>query len=176
LIVDSASSEPVSWTGTLSLGWFRKFAFEFTSPWLESHGRHIKREHNRVFMLTFEADKLTVYYVLRDDVFENEQIVSLVGQQTIGESTAVYVLTKDFAVAAQAVADLSVVTAVEFAVFESMLTLRFATAAAQYQLHIPTCSSDGKRSTAGFSQYEPILSPLASESVENYYDPTDDAR
>jgi phosphoglucomutase len=84
----------------------------------------------------------------------------------------VHVLTKDFAVAMQAVADLSVTTAIEVDVDSDGIALHFETSAATYRIVMPTCTVDGVRSTWHFSHYEP--QPFVVDAFEDYYDPKDD--
>lgn len=157
-----------TWHATLSLAWFRKFSLEFISKWINSHGNHIRRAHQNVFKLEFGKFALTTHFVYREGQFESNLTVDLDTAPTNGKSIAVHVLTKDFAIAMQAVADLGVSTAIEVDVDKEGMALHFGTAAADYRIIIPTCTVDGIRSTWHFAHYEPA--PFVVNAFEDYND------
>jgi hypothetical protein len=157
-----------TWHGKLTLAWFRMFSLDFIKLWLSSHGTNIKREHQAVFKLEFSSKALRVDFVYRNGIFENSKTVDLSGAAIAGSAITVCVLSKDFAVAMQAVADLGVVTAVDFAVDAYGLQLTFSTTAADYQVCVPTCTVDGLRSSKHFVSYEPV--PVPIDAFESYND------
>ena len=156
------------WRASLSLAWFRKFALEFTTPWVRSHGTHIKRPHQNVLQLSFNKSALTVHFVHRDDVFEAEVTVRFGSLSAAGKDISVYALTKDFVVAMQAIADLGAVSAIDVEVDADVIAVNFSTSAAAYKLYIPTCTLSGVRSTEHFTPYEPKA--VTPDEVEDYYD------
>lgn len=168
LTVRRPAADAGTWHGLLTLAWFRKFALEFTMPWVRSHGTHIGREHQNVMQLHFGMTALNAKFVYRDDVFEAEQDVSFDGATVSGQDISVFVLTKDFIIAMQAVADLGVVSVVEVNVDTNVLSLVYSTSAAAYRLYIPTCSVGGLRSTTAFAHYEPVA--CAEEDFERFED------
>ena len=157
-----------TWQATLSLAWFRKFSLEFISKWVNSHASHIKRAHQKVFKLEFSKFSLVVHFVYREGLFESNLTVDFDAAPTSGKSIAVHVLTKDFAVAMQAVADLGVTTAIEVDVDSDGMAMHFGTTAADYRIIIPTCTVDGIRSTWHFEHYEP--QPFVIDAFEDYND------
>lgn len=157
-----------TWHATLNLAWFRKFSLEFISKWINSHASHIKRTHQQVFKLEFSKFSLDVHFVYREGQFESNVVVDFDTGPTNGNAIAVHVLTKDFAVAMQAVADLGVTTAIEFDVDSDGIALHFETSAATYRVVIPTCTLDGVRSGKHFTQYEP--QPFVIDAFEDYND------
>ena len=168
LIADAPKASRNTWRASLGLAWFRKFALEFTSPWALSHGTHIRREHQNVFLLVFDTAGLTVHFVYRAGKFESEKTVDFGGVTPAGKAISVYVLSKDFAVAMQSVADLGLTSAVELVVDADGLAMKFATTAADFRIYIPTCSIDGTRSIKRFKNYEPV--PVAPDPFEDYND------
>ena len=157
-----------TWRGTFNLAWFRKFSLEFISKWINSHGNHIKRAHQNVFKLEFGKLALDVHFVYREGQFESNVVVDFDAALTTGKAIAVHVLTKDFAVAMQAVADLGVTTAIEIDVDRDGIALQFETSAASYRIVIPTCTLEGVRSGKHFTQYEP--QPFLIDAFEDYND------
>lgn len=157
-----------TWRITLTLAWFRKFALEFSSLWLQSHGTHITRQHQNVFLLAFGLADLTVHFVCHAGKFEQEQTVDFDGVKARGNVLTVCVLSKDFAVAMQAIADLCVVTDIQIEVDEHVLALTFSTTAADYRLFIPTCTIEGTRNEMHFVQYEP--EPCLANVADDYND------
>jgi hypothetical protein len=157
-----------TWHATLNLAWFRKFSLEFISKWINSHANHIKREHQKVFKLEFSNFSLRVHFVYRDGQFESDVTVDLDTAPTHGNAIAVHVLTKDFAVAMQAVADLGVTTAIEVDADSDGIALHFKTSSATYRIVIPTCTLDGVRSGKHFTHYEPL--PFLVDAFEDYND------
>jgi hypothetical protein len=157
-----------TWHATLSLSWFRKFSLEFISKWINSHGNHIKRAHQNVFKVEFSKFALAVHFVYREGQFESNLTVDLDTAPTSGKSIAVHLLTKDFAVAMQAVADLGVATAIEVDVDSDGMALHFGTTAANYRIIIPTCTISGIRSSWHFAHYEP--QPFVIDAFEDYND------
>lgn len=154
------------WQASLSLSWFRKFALEFTTPWLRSHGAHIKRPHQNVLLLAFDSTCLAVHFVHRDDVFESSVSVGFGGTRATGEQLSVHALTKDFVIAMQAIADLGVVSAINVEVDGDVIAMDFSTGAAAYRLYVPTCTLEGTRSGKHFTHYEPVPVP----PIEDYPD------
>lgn len=168
LIANGLKAGSGTWHATLSLFWFRKFSLEFTSKWINSHGNHIKRAHQNVFKLEFSKFSLAVDFVYREGQFESSVTVDLDTAPTNDMSIVVHVLTKDFAVAMQAVADLGITTAIDFDVDKDGLALHFGTTAAEYRIVIPTCTVEGSRSTWHFAHYEPA--PFVINAFEDYND------
>ena len=121
-----------------------------------------------MFQLDFSKTGLTVHFVYRDGKFESEKTVDFGSLAIEGKAVTVYALTKDFAVAMQAIADLGVVTSVAIDVNSHALLMQFSTTAADYRLYIPTCTVDGIRSNKHFKHYEPT--PLVIDAFENYDD------
>jgi len=154
------------WQASLSLAWFRKFALEFTAPWLQSHGTHIKRPHQNVLLLAFDSTSLTVHFVNRDDAFESNVSVGFASTRAAGEQISVHALSKDFVIAMQAIADLGVVSAINVEVDGDVIAMDFSTGAAAYRLYVPTCTLDGTRSGKHFTHYEPVPVPV----IEDYPD------
>lgn len=172
LALSAGSVGSGTWHAALGLAWFRRFALEFIVLWTKGHGRNITREHQRVFKLNFDLTGLTVHFVYRNGMFENEETVDFGGVQAQGKPIAIHVLSKDFAVAMQAVADLGIVTPVDVDVDEGGLAMRFSTTAADYQLLIPACTAEGDRSS---KHVKPCaLGALAVDAFEYYYDPADE--
>jgi hypothetical protein len=168
LAIAAGAESACAWRAVLSLSWFRTFALEFTLPWIQTHGKYIKRSQQRVLSLRFQRDALTLKFVHRDGVFENDHVIALPSISTTGKAIAVCALTKDFIVAMQAVADLGVVSPINLAVGRDALILDFATSAADYRIAIPTCSLDGVRSEGAFDQASVIA--LQEEPFESYND------
>ena len=168
LAIAAGAERACTWRAVLALSWFRTFALEFTLPWIQSHGRYIKRSQERVLSLRFDHDALTLQFVHRNGTFENEQVVALPPTTTTGNAVSVCALTKDFIVVMQAVADLSVVSPINLAVGQDALILDFATSAASYRIAIPTCTLDGVRSEGAFDQASVIA--LEEEPFESYND------
>jgi hypothetical protein len=156
------------WRATFSLSWFRKFALEFTTPWLRSHGTHIKRPHQKVLQLVFSKSALTVHFLNRDDAFEAEVAVGFGSTSVAGRDISVHALSKDLVIAMQGIADLGVVSVIDVEVDADVIAMTFSTTAAAYRLYIPTCKLDGTRSTEHFTPYEPR--PLPANEVEDYPD------
>jgi len=165
LIVDAQMPRKSVWHAAMSLAWFRKFALEFTEPWIASHGTHIKREHQQVIHLSFEMHAVQVKFVYRDGQFEAGIAIDIAKTKVTGQTIAVNVRTKDFVVAMQAIADLGVTTAIDVDVDADAVVLSYSTTAASYQVFVPTCTSDGDRSSKYFKQYVP-----AAVSEEEDYD------
>ena len=157
-----------TWRDSVSLAWVRKFALEFTSPWVQSHGTHIKRERQKVLQLSFDKAALAVSFVQGDDSFEAEVKIGFGNATAVGKGIAVHVLTKDFVVAMQAVADLGVVSMIDIEIDADVIALSYSTTAASYRLYIPTCTVEGNRSATHFTPYEP--KPLLPHEVEDYPD------
>ena len=174
LAVSSTNNGFGTWQGRLSLAWFRKFALEFTTPWLSNHGLNITRAHQKVFHLAFGMNDLTAYFICRNGLFENELAVGFDGAATGGAVITVSVLSKDFAIAMQAVADLGVVSEVNVEVDSDVLALRFSTTAADYRLYIPTCTIDGVRSSKHFKPHVPATTAYSPDTFETDYDPADE--
>ena len=172
LIADSPKLGKGTWHGVLSLAWMRKFALEFVQKWVQSHGKHIKREHQKLFMVTFDKTELGVHFLYRDGVFESELAINFDGAATNKGVIGVCVLSKDFAVVMKAIADLGVVSDVIVDVDDDAIAIRFRTTAADYQVFVPTCTTDGVRSTKHFKQHNPV--PLNVEAYEDYFDPADE--
>jgi len=156
------------WHAELSLAWFRAFALEFTLPWIQTHGKYIKRSQQQVMSLRFARTDLTLQFVHRDGTFENEHTVDVPSSAQSGSAVTVCVLTKDFIVAMQAVADLGVVTPISFGVGDEAIFLGFATSAATYKMAIPTCSLAGVRNEGAFEQTS--VTALAEEPGEDFSD------
>ena len=173
LTVNALTPSFGTWRGTLSLAWFRKFAIEFTTPWLQGQGTNITRAKHKVFLLAIGMKDLTVHYVCCGGLFENEITVDFDGALTAGEVMTVCVLSKDFAVAMQAIADLGVVSAVQVEIDSDVLAIRFSTTAADYRLYIPTCTIEGVRSGKHFKHHLPATTVLSTDTFESYYDPAD---
>ena len=174
LAVSSTKSGFGTWQGRLSSAWFRKFALEFTTPWLSNHGLNITRDHQKVFLLAFGMKELTAHFICRNGLFENEVAVGFDGAATAGVVITVCMLSKDFAIAMQAVADLGVVSEVNVEVDSDVFALRFSTAAADYRLYIPTCTEGGVRSSKHFKSYVPATTAYSAETFETFYDPADE--
>ena len=144
-----------------------------TDRTLHTQGTNITRAKHKVFLLAIGMKDLTVHYVCCGGLFENEIAVDFDGAPTAGEVITVCVLSKDFAVAMQAVADLGVASAVNVEVDSDVLALRFSTTAADYRLYIPTCTIEGVRSGKHFKQHLPATTALCTDTFESYYDPAD---
>ena len=156
-----------AWRAMLPSEWFKKFAADFISKWINSHGKNIKRSHQQVFKLTFDQSALRVDFLYRDGAFESNLAIDFDAAKVTGTSVQVHVLTKDFAVAMQSIADLGISSAAEVDVDESGLSLHFATDAAEYAIYIPTCGIDGVRSKKHFAQYEPPTFELDESDTYN---------
>lgn len=168
LSIAPGAMQALSWRAVLALPWFREFALQFTLPWIQTHGRYIKRSHWRVLSLEFSSDTLRLEFVHRNGVFEFDHVIALPEGSATGAALAVCVLTKDFVVAMQAVADLGVVSTIKFAAGEQALMLEFSTSAASYCIAIPTCSLEGVRNEGAFDQA--AVTALEEEPYEAYND------
>lgn len=158
-----------TWRAALPSEWFKKFAADFICKWINSHGNNIKRSHQRVFKLTFDQSALRVDFLYREGAFESNLAIYFDAAKVTGPSVQVHVLTKDFAVAMQSIADLGISSAAEVDVDENGISLHFATNAAEYAIYIPTCGIDGVRSKKHFTQYEPPTFEL--DESDTYIDP-----
>jgi hypothetical protein len=168
LDIAACAEDSVVWQADLSLAWFRGFALEFTLPWIQTHGRYIKRSQQQVMSLMFGQGTLTLQFVHRDGTFENECVVAIPSSAQQGDAISVSVLTKDFIVAMQSIADLGVVTPISLGVGDDAFVVRFATSAATYKMAIPTCSLDGVRNEGAFGQTS--VTALVEEPFENFSD------
>ncbi len=155
------------WKGAMDTAFLRRLSLEFTEKWFATHGTHIKRDHQKVFKLELSRTSLTVHFVYREGVFDASLTVDLTGYSVSGANIAVHVLSKDFAVAMQSVADIGPGRQVLLAADADMLVLAYKTAAAEYRVHIPTCSVDGVRSTKYLDAYQ---SAGVADSFEDYND------
>jgi hypothetical protein len=171
LIANGPDAASAVWHGALSPSWSRKFAFEFVAKWIGSHGNNIKRDRQEVFRLEFRQFSLTTRFFYVDKQFQSDVTVDFDAATTTANPIDVHVLTKDFAIAMHAVAELDVCTAIDVAVDGDGIAIRFGTTAADYRLCIPTCTVDRVRSAKHFKQYEPA--PVLTDAFENYYDPTE---
>lgn len=169
-IVAGAEAKTV-WQADLTLAWFRAFALEFTLPWIQTHGKYIKRDHEQVMSLTFERASVTLRFVHREGTFENEHAVAVPSSAQHGKTIAVCVLTKDFIIAMQAIADLGVVTPISLAVGDDSIFMGFATSSATYKMAIPTCSLSGVRNEGAFEQT--AVTALNEEAFESFNDQTE---
>jgi hypothetical protein len=157
-----------SWRAKLDLSWYRKFSLEFMSKWLSTHASHIKRDHQKVFKLELTKYALMVHFVHRNGDFESSLSVDFDATPTSENAACVHVLTKDFAVVMQAIADLGVTSEIDIDVDADGIAMKLATSAAQYRIVIPTCSVDGVRSTKHFDQFEPDV--FVVDAFEDYND------
>lgn len=155
------------WQAALDTAFFRRLSLEFTEKWIATHGTHIKRDHQKVFKVELTRTLLTVHFVYRNGVFDANLSVDLTGYRVSGPNTVVHVLSKDFAVAMKAVADIGPGGQVLVAVDADLLVLIYKTDAAEYRIHIPTCSVDGVRSTKYLDTYQ---SAAVADSFEDYND------
>jgi hypothetical protein len=65
----------------------------------------------------------------------------------------------------QAVSELGVTASIDVEVDADVLALRFSTTAAAYRMYLPTCTVEGERNSAGFTQYEPgLINIVAADS------------
>lgn len=154
------------WQAALDTAFFRLLSLEFTEKWISTHGTHIKREHQKLFKVELTRTLLTVHFVYRDGVFDASLSVDLTGYRVSGPNTVVHVLSKDFAVAMKAVADIGPGGQILVAADADLLVVIYKTDAADYRIHIPTCSVDGVRSAKYLDTYQ----SAAEGSFEDYND------
>lgn len=167
LCVKALPSSFGQWQAALDTAFFRLLSLEFTEKWIATHGTHIKREHQKVFKVELTRTLLTVHFVYRDGVFDADLSVDLAGYRVSGPNTVVHVLSKDFAVAMKAVADIGPGGQILVAADTDLLVIIFKTDAADYRIHIPTCSVDGVRSEKYLDTYQSVA---AAYSFEDYND------
>jgi hypothetical protein len=166
VIVDDKVKRKSVWHAALNLAWLRKFAVDFTAPWIASHGTHIKREHQNIMRLTFATQTLQLDFVYRDGQFETGMAVDFANAKVLGSTIAVHVMTKDFVVATQAIADLGINTAIDVHVDADAVVLSYRTTAANYKVYVPTCTLDGVRSSKYFKKH----TPTSVAELEDYND------
>ncbi|MDP3520952.1 MAG: hypothetical protein Q8S02_10060 [Hydrogenophaga sp.] len=155
------------WQAALDTALFRRLSLEFTEKWIATHGTHIKRDHQKVFKVELTRTLMTVHFVYREGVFDGSLAVDLSGYSVSGSNTVVHVLSKDFAIAMKAVADIGPGGQVLVAADADLVVVVYKTDAAEYRIHIPTCSVDGVRSTKYLDTYQ---SAAVADSFEDYND------
>ncbi|PKO68895.1 MAG: hypothetical protein CVU22_07035 [Betaproteobacteria bacterium HGW-Betaproteobacteria-16] len=164
--VDESKPRNNGWYASLSLAWLRKFSLEFTTPWLATHGTHIKRAHQQIIQVTFDTKELRVDFVYRDEQFEASVGVALPASSASGPATKVLVRSKDFVVAMQSIADLGITSKIELHVNTDAVVISYTTSAAGYQVYVPTCTTSGVRSSRCFKLY----TPNEASEFEDYND------
>ena len=150
--VPKVPAQPPKWERKLSLEWFKKFNAAFTNNWVNSHARHLNREHQSVLEVLFRHSSLTVNFFNLDNECD---LHSLVGVPT-GDSKGVHrlsLLSKDLAVVMLQIADLPVVGDLQMSAYNNFLKLSYETEVGSYNVYIPAVNSTGEYVGHGFGQY-----------------------
>jgi hypothetical protein len=154
------SGLPFNWQATLSYAWFCKFSLAVAAKWLANLGRHITRKPNEVMRLDLDSTNLTCSFDYHDGKFARSQHITFDDDSIVTGQCSIYVLSKDFVMVMQAIAELDVINSLEVALDISVMQIKFATAAADYQIYIPTCTTEGVCSSDYFEQYTPVQIPI----------------
>lgn len=167
--VPNVGAQSPKWQRSLSLDWFKKFNAAFTNNWVNSHARHVNREHQSVLEVLFRHSSLTVNFFN----LENQcDLHTLVGVPT-GDSKNGYrlsLLSKDLAIVMLQIADLPIVGDVQMSAYPTLLKLAYETEVGSYTVYIPAVNSTGEPIGQGFGQYS--LKSILPEEYE--FDGEDD--
>ena len=163
-IADLSNQTPL-WERTVSPSWIHDFNANFTSNWIKSHGKHIKRPHQTVLELEFKRSIVQVNFFLKFSEYDCDLTVSVPILEGANYGRPIYVLSKEFAVAMHALGDLPLINEVTIQAYEGFLKFSYETDAANYELFVPLVDESAKRSKVGFTKYQ---------LVRNHQSPEDD--
>lgn len=171
VIVNKWNEKKAQWSAKVPATWIQTFENNFTSKWLESHGKHAGREHQRMLELEFGSKSIKVRFFEKDEEFDLATEVQLSLDAIVGKGAKVRVLSKDFAVAMHALSHLCLIDQVCIFVNSSFVAIKYETEVSASELYIPLCDEDGERETTGFGKYrlefrEPDVMDLASAQSE----------
>ena len=150
--VPSVGAQPPKWQRSLGLDWFKQFNAAFTNNWVNSHARHVNREHQSVLEVQFRHSSLTVNFFNLDNQCDLHTLV-VVPTQESKNGYRLSFLSKDLAIAMLQVADLSIVGDVQVSLHPTFLKLAYETEVGFYNLYIPAVNSTGEHIGQGFGQY-----------------------
>ena len=157
------------WDCTVDASWIDEFNSIFTSKWIKHHAKYITRKSQEKMEFKFGRNDVTVNFFNVDDQYDLTACVNL--PEKISTDTApAYFLSKDFAIAMHGLDELQIIGKVQIRLYHSMIRISYSTAAAKYELCIPTCKSNGSRNDSGFTEYTLITDSSFYEEDDSYLD------
>jgi hypothetical protein len=149
------------WSCEVGTGWFKYLSDTFTSKWLESHGEHMNRDHQEVIEVKFQKTYMEIGFYKEGKTFAHKVQIKTFADAIGTKAFKSCFLSKDFAVAFQALGDMSITSNPVIELHEGMLSISYETDAAKYELFIPRCDYIGNRNVTGYKTY--ALSPMAED-------------
>lgn len=149
------------WSCDVRADWFKYFRDAFTSKWMESHGEHMSRDHQEVIEIKFQKSYVEIGFYKEGKTFAHKVQINTFANAVGTKAFKSCFLSKDFAIAMQALGDMDITSKPVMKLHEGMLSICYETDAAKYELFIPRCDYIGNRNATGFKTY--ALSPMAED-------------
>lgn len=160
----------IKWQHVLPVSWFRGLAYDVLDRWLEGCGTHIKRDRHKVCRLTFQKTSICFEFDKDGKGFAISETQEFASAAPSAGTIVAYFLTKDLIPALRGISDLDMLADVSLAVTEEVLSIEYATEAAEYSVIVLRTTESGSRCEKSFLAY----TPAQFTSFETEHKITDD--
>lgn len=132
---------------------------QFVTPWLNSHAKHFTRDKQAVIQVTFAPDQLRFEFVFQNGEFENKYEFLNDAMTDTGKSVVAQFASIDLMPVLASLSLLPIAQSASFAVDSHQLRIAFGTieGGPLHEIYVPALDSEGNRSTAAFTTYEPKM-------------------
>ncbi len=140
------------WERKVNPDWFKRFNAAFTNSWVNSHARHLNRQHQSVLELVFQHSSLTINFFNLDNECDLHTVVAAPsGNAAYGQRRSF--VSRDLAVAMLQIAELPITGEVSIALYPSYLRISYETEVGEYKVYVPAVDSVGNQLPGGFGHY-----------------------
>lgn len=133
--------------------WLEKVNALFVSGWLREYGERITWEKHKLMRLEVDSKKLVISHYGERGNFSNTSLPIDFPSAGVGKPIKVNVLSKDLLPVLSGLADMDIRGKVRLSVTDDVIAFAYQTELAAFNVFVPTCAVNGKRSKAVFEAY-----------------------
>lgn len=151
--INGSANSSVAFSASVNKLWLEKVNALFVSAWLREYGERITWAKHKLMRLEFDGKNLVISHYGERGNFSNTSLPIDFPSGGVGNPIKVNVLSKDILPVLSGLADADIKGTVSLSVTEDVIALSYQTELAVYNVFIPTCAVNGKRSKAVFEAY-----------------------
>ena len=151
--INASANASADFSASVNKLWLEKVNSLFVSGWLREYGERITWAKHQLMRVELDSKKLVISHYGERGNFSNTSLPIDLPNNGVGNPIKVNVLSKDLMPLLSALADTDIKGKINLSVTKDVIAFAYQTEMAAYNVFVPTCAVNGKRSKAVFEAY-----------------------
>jgi len=151
--INASANASADLSASVNKLWLEKVNALFVSGWLREYGERITWAKHQLMRVELDSKKLVISHYGERGNFSNTSLPIDLPNNGVGNPIKVNVLSKDLLPLLSALADTDIKGKINLSVTKDVIAFAYQTEMAAYNVFVPTCAVNGKRSKAVFEAY-----------------------